>query len=340
MIKQAAVGLTSRSEADPFLKNGFLPLITSNMFSVVELENIELFLKNRIQVSSPRGMKCFGNDNIWNSISISEFEDSLNPTNSFIAEWFMDNKSEKNRLGSNNILIDCANGNNPKLHELINLAKLKYGQKLKIMSGNVSSVEAFEELAKSGCDYIRVGVGGSDSCNTFKNTFVGQTNLKRLIQECFNLRESSTDENILKVKIVADGISSYMNYCVNKYGVLDNGYAVLNELLYYGADLIMIGRLFAQCEESSGEKIMVDGKEKVKYRGMSTKESQDRYKKGVTKHSEGNTSVIDVKWSLSDWLHGSEKNPDYLPGYINCLKSAMSYCGVKTIEEFIGLGNF
>ena len=322
MIKQSAIGLTSRSEANPYLENGFLPLITSNMFSVVNENNVDLFLNNKIQVATPR--KVFSSShNTWDSLSISEFKSFSDHISNPI-----DNTTK--------ILIDCANGNNPLLHDLIRKAKLKYGADIQIMSGNISSVEAFKELASAGCDYIRVGVGGSDSCNTFKNTFVGQTNLKTLITECFLLRESSNTLNIKNTKIVADGISGYMNYCVNKYGVLDNGYATLNELLYYGADLIMIGRLFAQCDESSGEKIMVDGKRKVKYQGMSTKESQTKYKNGNLKHSEGNTSVIDVKWSLNDWLNGSDKNPDYLPGYINCLRSAMSYCGTRTIEEFIG----
>lgn len=318
MIKQTKVGLETRTHANPYYIDGFLPLITSNMYSVVGEENYELFLKNKINVALPRGCKTIKNNNTWNSFTISEFETLL----------------ETDNFESTNILIDCANGNNPKLHSLIERAKAKYGESIKIMSGNVSSVEAFIELANSGCDYIRVGVGGSSSCNTTKNTGVGQHNLGQLIERCYNFKEISLNIN-KNVKIVADGISNYVTYCSKEYGFLDNGYAAINKLLNLGADYIMIGKLFAQCTESSGEKTSTIYGLKVNYQGMSTKEAQSKYNT-VFKHSEGNSALIDVKWGLEEWLNGSLSEPDYLPGFINCLKSAMAYVGTKEIEDFKG----
>jgi hypothetical protein len=124
------------------------------------------------------------------------------------------------------------------------------------------------------------------------------------------------------------------------YGFLDNGYATINKLLYLGSDIVMIGKLFAQCDESSGEKYINDlNKKLVKYQGMSTKEAQNKYN-SILKHSEGNTNLIEVKWSLNEWLNGSENQSDYLPGYINCLKSAMAYTGSETINDFIGKNNY
>lgn len=318
MIKQNKIGLETRSHANPYCVDGYLPLITSNMYSVVGEENYELFLKHKINVALPRGCKTIKNGNLWNSFTISEFETLL----------------ENDNFESSNILIDCANGNNPKLHSLIERAKAKYGDSIKIMSGNVSSVEAFKELANSGCDYIRVGVGGSSACNTTKNTGVGQYNLGELIERCYNCKEFSLNIN-KNVKIVADGISNYVTYCSKEYGFLDNGYAAINKLLNLGADYIMIGKLFAQCTESSGEKTLTTHGLKVNYQGMSTKEAQSKYNT-VFKHSEGNSALVDVKWDLNEWLNGSDKEPDYLPGFINCLKSAMAYVGAKEIEDFKG----
>jgi hypothetical protein len=295
------------------------------MFSVVNDENYDVFLKHNINVSLPRGSKVIINGNIWNSFTILDFEEKL-IKNTMIFENL-------------NILIDCANGNNPKLHNIIKISKKKYGDSLKIMSGNISSKEAFIELANSGCDYIRIGIGGSSSCNTSSNTGVGQENLGDLITECFISRETGLVEN-KDVKIVADGISSYINYCMDIYGFLDNGYATINKLLYLGSDIVMIGKLFAQCDESSGEKYINDlNKKLVKYQGMSTKEAQNKYN-SILKHSEGNTNLIEVKWSLNEWLNGSENQSDYLPGYINCLKSAMAYTGSETINDFIGKNNY
>jgi hypothetical protein len=337
MIKQNKIGLESRSQANPFREDGFLPLITSNMFSVVGLENYQTFLDNKINVALPRGNEYVKDKNVWNSLSINDFEEKYNNPN---VDWLEDFYA--------NILIDCANGNNPRLHLIIKKAKEIYGNRIKIMSGNISSVEAFIELAKSGCDYIRVGVGGSNSCNTSRNTGVGQTNLGKLIKQCDQAREELYI--IRDVKIVADGISSYVSLCEKKYGYLDNGYAAINKLLYNGADLVMIGKLFAQCEESSGEKkhsgkikinhnsqlaYLVDPNSSllVKYQGMSTKEAQGNYNINL-KHSEGNTSWVEVKWKLSEWLNGSIVDSDYLPGFTNCLKSAMSYVGAKHLNDF------
>lgn len=326
MIKQNKIGLESRSQANPFREDGFLPLITSNMFSVVGLENYQLFLDNKINVALPRGNEYIKDNNVWNSLSINDFEKRYNDINvSFLNDFKV------------NVLIDCANGNNPKLHSVIKKAKEIYGQRIQIMSGNVSTVKAFIELAKTGCDYIRCGIGGSSACNSTSNTGVGQSNLGKLVKQCDEAREQLYSIN--GVKIVADGISSYVSLCKKKYGYFDNGYAVINKLLYNGADLIMIGKLFAQCHESSGLKISSITKLNsvqsilVKYQGMSTQEAQGSYNTNL-KHSEGNTSYIDVRWELDEWLNGSKIKTDDLPGFINCLKSAMSYAGARELNEF------
>jgi len=56
MITQTKIGLNSRSEANPFNEDGFLPLITAPMYSVVDESNYQLFLNNKVQVCLPRGL--------------------------------------------------------------------------------------------------------------------------------------------------------------------------------------------------------------------------------------------------------------------------------------------
>lgn len=228
----------------------------------------------------------------------------------------------------------------------------------------------------------------NSGCNTTSNTGVGQENLEKLISSCKNRvfqsvrdlqnRKDPTKatklitkelfdeaENISKVKIVADGISSYIKQCEVKYGFNDNGYAAINKLLFAGADLVMVGKLFAQCVESAGSKRLNSNQEydwndtdyvddivfgwtkkhytqsdlKVKYSGMSTLEEQTKYKtashttQGLKqlelKPSEGSIQWIPVRWTLDEWLNGS-KDQDaypYLMGWVNSIKSAMSYTG-------------
>jgi len=386
MIKQTATGLNSRSEVNPFDENGFLPLITAPMYSVVDDTNYQVFLDNKIQVCMPRNKtvpitdaEYFQNspDNYWNyvfeSVSLSEF----------IEHWI---ENKHSVCLNSRICIDTANGNMPALHDAIRKAKELHGDNLIIMAGNVSSVEAFMELAKTGCDYIRVGIGGGGGCNTTSNTGVGQEDLEKLIYFCNSVRNETSDkiplwyhysstwstedrENINKVKIVADGISSYIKLCQDKYGFNDNGYAAINKLLFAGADLVMIGKLFAQCVESAGEKQYytptsnpnyfetktkaqfedwclaheIDHKSfkpsAIKYSGMSTQEEQLKYKptddeRVLISPSEGSVQWIPVRWSLTEWLNGSTNQDEspYLMGWINSIRSAMSYTGKKILR--------
>ena len=361
MIQQKAKGLNSRSEAIPYLEDGFLPLITAPMYSVVDDSNYQLFLDNKIQVCLPRRTSYLPQDfqKSFLSISLSDFKTLfINNHHLFVVIG----KKKK-------VCIDTANGNMPQLHEAIREAKNIHGDDLIIMAGNVSSVEAFVELAKTGADYIRVGIGGGSGCNTTNNTGVGQENLSELIYWCkktqkMNLREfaktntpttihQTTLDNLTKVKIVADGISSYIKLCQQKYNFNDNGYAAIIKLLNVGADLVMIGGLFAQCYESAGEKAFAINKETrssqdlVKVSGMSTIEEQTKYKEPTNlgtqdlsvprlKPSEGSTKWVPVRWTLENWLQGSDKQDEYpyLNGFVNSLKSAMSYIGSRTLNEF------
>lgn len=416
MITQTKIGLNSRNEANPFNKDGFLPLITAPMYSVIDESNYQLFLDNKVQVCLPRNTKAVSGGNPFFSFSLEKF----------IASYINTKVSVDYETEITKICIDTANGNMPQLHKAIRKAKEIHGNSLIIMAGNVGSVEAFVELAKTGCDYIRVGIGSGGACNTTSNTGVGQYDLHDLITFCkypvedaiktlkqikeegksefyqrhgfgssvgTSLIETHYNDTVImsKVKIIADGISSYINYCQKEYNFNDNGYAAINKLLHAGADLVMVGKLFAQCVESAGTKRLSVGNEydwqdgdyetqiirgwikrsyyreklEVKYSGMSTQQEQKKYKdpfnqsikvfkstgvlacyadsieeaeKLTTEHSgwyftsdlrpsEGSVQWISVRWTLNEWLNGSDKQDEspYLMGFVNALKSMMAY---------------
>lgn len=340
MILQARKGLNSRQEAIPFDKNGFLPLITAPMYSVVDENNYQTFLDNKIQVCLPRGERMTIDDKYFSSVSLQDF-------NKYYINAHYGKSSWKELIDTTNIFlkktrkvkvcIDTANGNMPQLHEAIRKAKKIHGDKIIIMAGNVGSENAFFELAKTGVDYIRVGIGGGAACNTTANTGVGQHSLGGLIWECNNTRERyktalTNDngyrrtegwENVANVKIVADGISSYIKFCKEQYNFYDNGYAAINTLLYNGADLVMVGSLFAQCLESAGEKSKSspinltesirrnyyiknpDERDRqwyiwdVKLQGMSTEEAQKKYRNPI---ESGQMEIIDFQTGISEFI--------------------------------------
>lgn len=368
MILQASISeINSREECIPFLENGMLPLITAPMYSVVDENNYKTFIDNKVNVCLPRNVEFKNrlsfteNKSIFISYSLNDF------IKNYILKPIKLNDMEY-------ICIDTANGNMQKLHDIIIEAKRIYDDKLIIMAGNVSSFGAFITLAKTGVDYIRVGIGGGSACSTASNTGVGQSDLESLIYKCYcevkdakqNIKSwkkrnkqheviYKRDHFLSKVKIVADGISTYIKQCEIKYGFNDNGYAAINKLLYAGADLIMIGSLFAQSLECAADKYLkhyesynkinqigavrqFKSKREVysQYYGMSTHKAQAQYKPDNQRSSEGSVNYLPIRYTLSEWLYGSnnQDNYPYLSGWVNCLKSAMSYTDSLTLNKF------
>lgn len=104
-----------------------------------------------------------------------------------------------------------------------------------------------------------------------------------------------------------------------------------------GADTIMIGSLFAGCEESPGESEIYQGRRFKVYRGMGSiaameKGSRDRYFQTGTKKlvPEGVEGRVPYKGPLADTVY------QLLGG----LRSGMGYCGCKTIPELQERGQF
>jgi len=316
MIKQAAQGLNSRQEADPAHDNEFLPLITAPMSTVVDAYNFKIFLQEDIHVCLPRTIP------LKDAIQIVEAHDST---------FASINITTAKQIASREIplipriCIDTANGNMPMLHGVIYDLKSYFSDKIMIMSGNVASLNAYRELSRVGCDYIRVGIGGGAACTTTVHTGVGCRNLEQLIFDCYSAKECSI--------IIADGISQF----IRDEKLHHNGYAAINRLIAAGAGMVMLGSIFNAAEESSGTKIRrEDGSIAALFRGMSTTIEQEIYNVGGTiKPSEGRTIYNPVLYTLSEWVNGKENSDEY-PGFYNAIKSAMAYCGCKTLSEFIG----
>lgn len=385
MIKQAKLStIDSRTQCKPYMLNEMLPLITAPMYSVVNETNYKKFIDNNINVCLPRNigfdneLSLMKDEKLFVSCSLDDFINNYTLRINEITE----DKIEC-------ICIDTANGNMARLHNAIIAAKKLHGSNLIIMAGNVASLKAFSALAKTGVDYIRVGIGGGSACTSTSNTGVGQANLEELISECYRYKVMMNKEishwkhaldiknykdtkgnakeiqqqhliyynNAVKssnVKIVADGISTYLKQCQTKYGFNDNGYAAINKLLYAGADLIMIGSLFTGCLECAADKYykIEDKYHKItqteaekdyaslyvysKHYGMSTHKAQAQYKASTPRPSEGRITYTLVAYSLSEWLYGAEYQDEYpyLSGWVNSLQSAMSYTNSLTLDNF------
>jgi IMP dehydrogenase/GMP reductase len=304
LIKPAAMSsISSRKTINPFY-DGFLPLITAPMDTVIDNRNEKVFTDLKINVCMPRG------------------EHTKNGFVSFsIGDIFL--KHVTRELKENGkYLIDIANGHMVKLIEITKILKNNYPN-MTLMVGNVANPETYALLSEAGADYIRVGIGNGGGCSTTVHTGIGFP-MASLIKECYDI--SCTLKN--PAKIVADG------------GM--QNYSDIIKALALGADYVMVGSIFNKAIESCGDNYLWN-KIKVgkgdaesfyrmgipvykKFRGMSTKEVQKKWGKEVLTTSEGVVRFRKVEYTMKQWTENFE----------SYLRSAMSYSNAESLKDFIG----
>ncbi len=308
IVPKEVTDINTRSIINPFKENGYLPLITAPMDTVVSFENISLYKENKINVCLPR---CVRTDNIFtngemNSYSISQIKDLIT----------------KNEIRNVPYLIDVANGHMDSVLNVTKELKNKFPDII-LMVGNVANPITYRLLSEAGADYVRVGIGNGGGCLTTQNTGVGYP-MASLIKECYE--ESTTLSK--PAFIVADG------------GMKD--YSDIIKALAIGADFVMLGSILNKSLESAGnnylwKKIMVPQNIANKaysfgipvykmFRGMSTKEVQKKWGSEKLKTSEGVIRFRRVSYTLNQWVENFE----------HYLRSAMSYSGAHNLDEFIG----
>lgn len=337
IVPSASSDVISRKEVSVYDKDNMLPLFTAPMDTVIGLDNVHIFNKNKIYSILPRTIRpTFAVDNVWTSIGLQDFENVIT-----LKEYENStNKYSSNLKGETHFLVDIANGHMKKLCDLVERARKCYdnsNNKLYLMVGNVANPETYKLLSDAGADYVRVGVGNGGGCLTSQNVGVGYP-LASLISECYEI--SCTLKT--PAKIVADG------------GM--KNYSDVIKALALGADYVMIGSLFNRALESAGDTVKANVKhtgvetwtepgeivdqysENVKnaflngakfykkFRGMSTKSVQKLLGNEELKTSEGVTRMNPVEYTIEGWTEN----------FRHYLASAMSYTGVKNLNDFIG----
>lgn len=209
-------------------------------------------------------------------------------------------------IGCRAFCIDVAHGHHANVKNALNKLRVKFGKKIHIMTGNVATLEAFNDLADWGSDSIRTGVGGGSMCTTRIRTGHGVPTLQSII-DC-----SKSDRDVY---IIADG------------GIRNSGDAV--KALAAGADMVMLGSILAGHDESPGTIITKDNQRFKKFRGMASREAQLEWR-GKVSVAEGESTLVPYKGSLQDTLI------DLIEG----IKSGLSYSGARSIREFRSKAKF
>jgi IMP dehydrogenase len=209
------------------------------------------------------------------------------------------------------IVIDTAHGHSDRVVEAVAHTKRQFPQ-IELIAGNVATAEGARDLIKAGADAVKIGVGPGSICTTRVIAGVGVPQLSAILDCAKVAREAD-------IPLVADG------------GVKYSG--DVTKALAAGADVVMIGSLFAGTDESPGETVIFQGRSYKIYRGMGSLEamktgSRDRYcQEDVDLECklvpEGIVGRVPSRGKLSDVIYQ----------LMGGLRSGMGYVGAKNIRE-------
>ena len=211
--------------------------------------------------------------------------------------------------------IDSAHGHSMNIYNAVKTLKATYPN-IPVIAGNIATPEAAEFLIDAGADCVKVGIGPGSICTTRVVAGIG-------VPQVTAVYEVARVASKYDIPVIADGGIKYSGD--------------ITKAIAAGANVVMLGSLFAGCEESPGESEIYQGRRFKVYRGMGSlaamKEgSKDRYfQEGQSKLvPEGVEGRVPYKGTLSDTVFQ----------LIGGLRSGMGYCGSSTIPDLQKNGRF
>ncbi|MEY4533525.1 MAG: hypothetical protein RI926_1294 [Actinomycetota bacterium] len=224
------------------------------------------------------------------------------------------------------LVVDTANGDSAGVLEIIK--KLKADPSfahIDVIGGNVATRSGAQALVDAGADGIKVGVGPGSICTTRVVAGVG-------VPQVTAIWEAYQAAGPAGVPVIADGGLQYSGD--------------IAKALVAGAESVMLGSLFAGCDESPGDLVFDNGKQYKSYRGMGslgalqtrgerTSYSKDRYFQSDVPSddkliAEGIEGRVAYRGPLSAVAHQ----------LVGGLRQSMFYVGARTIAELRSNGKF
>lgn len=225
--------VTSRSEVNIECtlgnKNFALPVIPANMKTVIDInlarslsDSHFFYVMHRFGISNYDFVKTANKEN-WRTISISV---GVKSTDLDVLR-----KIHNDNLRIDYITIDIAHGHSVLMKNTISEIKSIFGNDVFVIAGNVATPNAVHDITTWGADAIKVGIGQGSPCTT-----KDKTGFTMPMFSC--MLECAKNANI---PVIADG------------GVKCNGDVA--KALVAGADMVMVGGMFAECVDSPAENI-------------------------------------------------------------------------------------
>ena len=204
------------------------------------------------------------------------------------------------------ICIDIAHGDSKHCIDMISWIKSKYPDVL-IIAGNVATGEGARRLWLAGADVVKVGVGPGSLCTTRLETGNGVPQMTALI----DVAEAQRQLNELERTRTYPGEKKRAYRFISDGGIKKAG-DIVKALCF--ADMVMVGNLFAGCEEAPGRRVEIDRVTYKEYVGSSTHKAN---------HVEGVAALVPYKGTFSEIITNLTEG----------LRSGCSYQGAHNLEE-------
>lgn len=222
----------------------------------------------------------------------------------------MDRAAALQHVGVDVVTLDSAHGHSKGVIEALKSLRKNF-KGLQIIAGNVGTAEGALALAAAGADCVKVGIGPGSICTTRIVAGAGVPQLTAIMEASMALKSKG-------IPVIADGGIRYTGDMV--------------KALAAGANVVMMGSVFAGTEESPGDTIIYEGRKFKEYRGMGSlgamsQGSGDRYFQDVEADikkyvPEGIEGRVAYKGNISEIIYQ----------YVGGLRSGMGYCGAKNIK--------
>ena len=213
------------------------------------------------------------------------------------------------------VVLDSAHGHSMNVIRCVKMIKEAYPD-LQLIAGNVATAEGTKALIEAGVDAVKVGIGPGSICTTRIVAGIGVPQITA-VMDCYEAAKESG------IPIIADGGIKYSGD--------------ITKAIAAGANVCMLGSMFAGCDESPGTFELYQGRKYKVYRGMGSiaameNGSKDRYFQSNAKKlvPEGVEGRVAYKGSVEDTVFQ----------LMGGLRSGMGYCGAPTIEDLKQNGRF
>jgi IMP dehydrogenase len=215
--------------------------------------------------------------------------------------------------GADVIVVDIAHGHSDNAINCVHLIKKAF-KDCELIAGNIATGNGTEDLIRAGVDAIKVGVGSGSICITRVITGSGVPQLTAIL-------DSVKIAKKYEIPVISDG------------GIRNSG--DLTKALAAGSSSVMVGSLLGGTDESPGKTLVKNGKKYKIYRGMASFYASlgRKYREEGEQNKESDELNDYVPEGVEAMVSYKGSVVEIIRQLVGGLRSGLSYCGAKTINE-------